>query len=1098
VLLFAGVAIHHVEARELTLDDRVRARRAIEEVYWKHRIWPADNPQPKPPLGAVLSDPVLRARVIDDLKKSNALSTWWHRPITQAALQAELDRMAAHTQNARILNEIYDALGRDPDLVAETVARPILADRLIRSWYAVDDRFHDALRAHVRAVRDSCADWQCLEAHASRSARTRWIHDLGDTRNALHSDAVVLGDAAWTEHRARLSRLFGSDPDRLPVGRWGPVEETGDSLSVTMIVSSEAHELTTATVVWPKAPFVSWWGAEAPRFGTSVPSATDGYHLSVPATGNSCSADTWTPLFRDVPDPRERHTAVWTGSEMLVWGGDDPAYQRTGGRYDPSTDSWSSIAVDDNVPAARYKHTAIWTGTEMIVWGGYGPGAGNTGGRYNPTTNSWTPTSTAGNAPAGRTEHTAVWTGSEMIVWGGNTTGTLSVNTGARYNPSTDSWAATSTGVNVATGRAQHTAVWTGSEMIVWGGTTTFATGGRYNPSTDSWAAMSSTNGPGNREFDTALWTGTEMIIWGGQGDGTFWVNTGARYNPVTNTWTKTSTGANVPVAREWHSAVWTGTEMIVWGGTGGGVHNTGGRYNPVTDTWVPTSLGANVPVGRYWHTAIWDGSEMIVWGGALSSGVANSGGRYSPSTDSWVPTDAGASMPVARYAHAAVFTGSEMIIWGGIASEMDTATGARYSPSTDSWTPVSMQGGVPSARRNFSAVWTGRDVVVWGGSGPFLLNTGGRYDPSLDAWTATSVTGACPAPRELHSATWTGSEMIVWGGSGGDPLDTGARYDPESDTWASMSPAGAAAASRYAHSVVWTGQQMIVWGGWDGSSDVSSGGRYDPQTDGWTPVAQTGAPDGRELHTAVWTGNEMIVWGGLGSAVFRTGSRYDPAGDAWHATTTTGAPTARYLHSATWSGAEMIVWGGIDGVGNDTNAGARYNPATDAWVATSIGRSVPSARDWHSAVWTGNEVIIWAGRQFGEVNTGARYCACPNPLLPPPGALVGLTLAKAPFNLTRLSWPPVAGALRYDMVQGNLNLLRSSHGNFSTASVTCVSDDNASTTASEDSVPMPGQASWYLVRAEGCGGTGTFQDNGLAGGNPRDDGIAGASNACP
>jgi hypothetical protein len=75
VLLFAGVAIHHVEARELTLDDRVRARRAIEEVYWKHRIWPADNPQPKPPLGAVLSDPVLRARVIDDLKKSNALST---------------------------------------------------------------------------------------------------------------------------------------------------------------------------------------------------------------------------------------------------------------------------------------------------------------------------------------------------------------------------------------------------------------------------------------------------------------------------------------------------------------------------------------------------------------------------------------------------------------------------------------------------------------------------------------------------------------------------------------------------------------------------------------------------------------------------------------------------------------------------------------------------------------------------------------------------------------------------------------------------------------------------------------------------------------
>ena len=42
----------------------------------------------------------------------------------------------------------------------------------------------------------------------------------------------------------------------------------------------------------------------------------------------------------------------------------------------------------------------------------------NTGGRYNPSTDSWTATSTT-NAPAARFVHTAVWTGSEMIVWGG-------------------------------------------------------------------------------------------------------------------------------------------------------------------------------------------------------------------------------------------------------------------------------------------------------------------------------------------------------------------------------------------------------------------------------------------------------------------------------------------------------------------------------------------------------------------------------------------------------------------------------------------------------------------------------------------------------
>ena len=81
-------------------------------------------------------------------------------------------------------------------------------------------------------------------------------------------------------------------------------------------------------------------------------------------------------------------------------------------------------------------HTAVWTGSEMIVWGGYnGSGNLNTGGRYNPGTDSWTATSTT-NAPGGRQDCTAVWTGSEMIVWGGfdgtylNTGGEIQSNHG--------------------------------------------------------------------------------------------------------------------------------------------------------------------------------------------------------------------------------------------------------------------------------------------------------------------------------------------------------------------------------------------------------------------------------------------------------------------------------------------------------------------------------------------------------------------------------------------------------------------------------------------------------------------------------------------
>jgi N-acetylneuraminic acid mutarotase len=68
----------------------------------------------------------------------------------------------------------------------------------------------------------------------------------------------------------------------------------------------------------------------------------------------------------------------------------------------------------------------------MIVWGGIS--AGNSGGRYNPSTDSWTATSTT-SAPAGRSSHTAVWTGSQMIVWGGWGIVGGFLNTGGKYCP---------------------------------------------------------------------------------------------------------------------------------------------------------------------------------------------------------------------------------------------------------------------------------------------------------------------------------------------------------------------------------------------------------------------------------------------------------------------------------------------------------------------------------------------------------------------------------------------------------------------------------------------------------------------------------------
>ena len=78
------------------------------------------------------------------------------------------------------------------------------------------------------------------------------------------------------------------------------------------------------------------------------------------------------------------------------------------------------------------------------------------------------------------------------------------------------------------------------------------------------------------------------------------------------------------------HTAVWTGSEMVVWGGSVGGSSNTGGRYSPSTDNWRDTSL-LGAPEGRYYHTAVWTGSDMIVWGGRTDPSALTAAGGMIP-----------------------------------------------------------------------------------------------------------------------------------------------------------------------------------------------------------------------------------------------------------------------------------------------------------------------------------------------------------------------------------------------------------------------------------------------------------------------------------
>ena len=380
------------------------------------------------------------------------------------------------------------------------------------------------------------------------------------------------------------------------------------------------------------------------------------------------------------------HATLTTGITDLAG---NPLAANSTWTFTTTTDAWKSTS-DISPPTARLNHTAVWTGSEMIVWGGTdGLGMLNTGARYNPSNpdaTAWTATADTvmDNAPLARTDHTAVWDSAdkEMIVWGGDLS-SGSTNSGGLYNPNplTDAWMPTSAPPLVLNflPRSLHTAVWTGTEMIVWGGKTSIGPmpdGAIYLPGTDSWKAITSNGAPVARFSHTAVWTGTEMIVWGGDPGGLILANSGGRFRVATNDWRPVSlTGA--PSARVGHTAVWTGTEMIIWGGTTDGVTalNDGARYNPATDTWHPMQPA---PIARSGHEAIWTRTEMIVWGGDNSD---NSGAAYNPAHDTWRSISIIGEAPSGRTGHTAVWTGSEMIIWGGSDNTGPVSTGARYTP---------------------------------------------------------------------------------------------------------------------------------------------------------------------------------------------------------------------------------------------------------------------------------------------------------------------------------------------------------------------------------------------------------------------------------
>jgi N-acetylneuraminic acid mutarotase len=339
----------------------------------------------------------------------------------------------------------------------------------------------------------------------------------------------------------------------------------------------------------------------------------------------------WVPsLDVTAPSPRVRHTAIWTGASMIVWGGTvSGSLSNQGGAYAAASKTWTLLSTA-NAPVARADHTAVWTGSQMLIWGGVTNTESSgtaSGGIFSISRQAWRALS-ATSAPSARTQHTAVWCADRMIVWGGNSPNGMR-DDGGSFIPPLDAAPLTDTGAwtplpasAIGGVRRSHSALWTGSRMIVWGGldqdANLLSTGAALNPSTGMWAALSSLNAPSARFDHTAIWTGSKMIVFGGadsqlDASAGHLHNDGAIFDPLTNTWAPLPV-LGAPEARAHHAVVWSGSEMLVFGGTGvgGAMVLTAGAFNPTTNSWRSLStapVGATLPAGS------WSGDALLTFG---------------------------------------------------------------------------------------------------------------------------------------------------------------------------------------------------------------------------------------------------------------------------------------------------------------------------------------------------------------------------------------------------------------------------------------------------------------------------------------------------
>ncbi len=285
---------------------------------------------------------------------------------------------------------------------------------------------------------------------------------------------------------------------------------------------------------------------------------------------------------------------------------------------------------------------------------------------------------------------------------------------------------------------------------------------------------------PAPRRDHSAVWDGSHLYVFGGRsGDrtlGDLW---------AFGTWAQESQWNNKlqanegPPARFGHNAVWDAQRgrMIIFGGQNGSTfYNDVWDFEPATGRWT-SNIRSGIqaaPQPRYGAGAAYDeAGHLVITHGFTTEGRFDDTWQRDLALTSWQDVSPQGTRPIERCLMRAVWdsTAKRLLMFGG----QTTSTpflGDLWALSSAGWTELKAEPR-PSPRNFYAMAFAdqaGQAFLVGGRTDQGPANDLWLFDSASDSWNQPSVAGEPPSARYGHDAAWLGGglSLFVFGGNDG------------------------------------------------------------------------------------------------------------------------------------------------------------------------------------------------------------------------------------------------------------------------------------------------------------------------------------------